>query len=131
MILSISQMIAILSLSALKRSFLFIKIEKMPEVILNNFQDFEMANKPVSFFIYTFIDQKANVEDISFENVKTNEKLVFKTKSGANWKTLMISRYPLNAAESWIEANEKEITGWNRRKLNRKINMVGELTIAI
>jgi hypothetical protein len=90
-----------------------------------------MAKNPVSYFIYTNIDQRANVEDISFENVKTNEKLVFKTKSGASWKTLMISRYPLNAAESWIEANEKEITEWNRWKLNRQINMDGEMKVAI
>jgi hypothetical protein len=93
-----------------------------------------MANDPVSYFIYTSIDEDDNVDDISFENIKTNEKLVFKKKEEDDdddeWY-LLISRYPLNAAKSWIEANEKEIYEWDRKKLNRKINMDGELTIAM
>jgi hypothetical protein len=90
-----------------------------------------MANNPISFFINTSINQNDNVEDITVENVKTTEILVIKTESGDRWKKLMISRYLLNATKKWIEANEKEISDWDPQKLNRKINMDGELTIAM
>jgi hypothetical protein len=83
-----------------------------------------MANNPVSFFIYICIAENNQDIDISFENVKTNEKLVIKTKSDGRWKKLMISRYPLNAAKSWIEDNEKEITHWSIEELYRKINIL-------
>jgi hypothetical protein len=66
--------------------------------------------------------------------VKTNEKLVIKTRiydNGWMLRKLLISRYPLNATKSWIEANEKEISEWNRWELNRKIIIDDELTIAI
>jgi ABC-type proline/glycine betaine transport system substrate-binding protein len=46
-------------------------------------------------------------------------------------KTLLISRYPLDAAKSWIEANEKEIDEWNPKKLDRKITMAKGLAIGI
>jgi hypothetical protein len=91
-----------------------------------------MATNPVSFFIYTYIDQNDNVEDISFENVKTNEKLVVKTgiyDNGWMLQKLLVSRYPLNAAKSWIEANEKEIYEWTRWELNRKIIIDGEIAM--
>jgi hypothetical protein len=90
-----------------------------------------MANIPVSFLIYTRINKDYNVEDISLENVKTNEILVIKTKSVDPWKMLMISRHPLKAPKYWIEANEQEIFDWDPEKLNRRINMDGEMTIAI
>jgi hypothetical protein len=90
-----------------------------------------MANQAVSFLIYTLIDWETNVEDSSIENVKTNEKLVIKTESGNMWKNVLISRFPLNAAKSWIEANEEEVLEWETEKLNRKINMDGEMKIAI
>jgi hypothetical protein len=89
-----------------------------------------MANNPVSFFIYIGMGDN-DVQDISFENVKTQEKLVVKTiMHDLKWKMLLISRYPLNAAKKWIEANEKEIYEWNPEKLNRRINMDQELTMA-
>jgi hypothetical protein len=94
-----------------------------------------MANHSVSFFIRTRItdNDKVQPDYISFNNIKTNEKLVIKTKCDphCHWsKILLISRHPLNAAKSWIEANESE---WNTSKLNRKIyvNMNDELTIAM
>jgi hypothetical protein len=43
---------------------------------------------------------------------------------------MLISRYPLNADKSWIEANEKEINQC-RWKIDRKITIDGELTIAM
>jgi hypothetical protein len=84
-----------------------------------------MANNPVSFFICTRLYLNLNdVEHSPIENAITNEKLVITTKSG-NWsKYVRISRYPLNAANRWIETNEKEISDQlNREKINRKINM--------
>jgi hypothetical protein len=90
-----------------------------------------MAKNPASFFIYTKIDQDANVEDISFENVKTNEKLVIrKMEEYRDWM-LLIARHPLNAAKSWIEENEEEISEWQNWKLKRIINLDNEMTIAI
>jgi ABC-type proline/glycine betaine transport system substrate-binding protein len=92
-----------------------------------------MTDHSVSFFIRTLIRDKDNVEGISFENAKTNEKLVIKTESAHDdgWKMLMVSRYPLKAAKSWIEANENEISEWNKEKLYRKINMNESLRIAV
>jgi hypothetical protein len=89
-----------------------------------------MANHAASFFIYTSVNRKHNVQDISIDNVKTNEKLVIQTKSNPNWKKLMIWRYPLNADKSWIEANEKAINQC-RWKIDRKINIDYELTVAM
>jgi hypothetical protein len=92
-----------------------------------------MANNPISFFIYTSIYWKYNAKDISIDNVKTNEKLVIKKMKEDGERKWLISRYPLNAAKKWIETNEKEIYEWkwNNGKLNRKINMDHELTIAM
>jgi hypothetical protein len=90
-----------------------------------------MANDPVSFFIYTRIYVYSDVESISLENAKTNEKLVIKKMEGyydVDFNVL-ISRYSLDADKSWIEANEKEIIEWNDRELDRKINMDDELAI--
>jgi ABC-type proline/glycine betaine transport system substrate-binding protein len=67
-----------------------------------------------------------DVENISFENVKTNEKLVLK-KMDYGDQNLLIARYPLNAAQSWIESNENEICEWDNAKLDRKICMDNEL----
>jgi hypothetical protein len=89
-----------------------------------------MADNPISFFIYTSIIWKHNVQDISIDNVKTNEKLVIQMKSNPYWKKLMIWRYPLNAAKWWIEANEKAINQC-RWKIDRKINIDYELTVAM
>jgi hypothetical protein len=49
--------------------------------------------------------------------------VIKKANRGDVWEELMISRYPLNAAKSWIEANEKEITQWNGETLDRKISL--------
>jgi hypothetical protein len=85
-----------------------------------------MANNPVSFIIYIRLNYFV-FEDISKKNVKTNEKLVIKKIDDDK---MLISRYPLNAAKSWIEAYEREIIEWDYKKLNRIINIDGELTIA-
>jgi hypothetical protein len=107
-----------LSLSALKRHILFYKFGKYPNI----FQDFKDAVHPVSFFIYAIIRRNNHIEDISSEN--DNEKLVIKKANhDENWEKLLISRYPLKAAKKWIDANEKEIIEWDRKKLNRKINL--------
>jgi hypothetical protein len=84
-----------------------------------------MANRSVSFFVRIRIQDNGNVQPdyIAFDNAKTNENLVIKTKMDGNWKKLLISRYPLNAAKNWIEANENEISEWHTSKLNRKIYM--------
>jgi hypothetical protein len=92
---------------------------------LNIFQDFQEATHPVSFFISAII-RRNNIEDISIDNVKTNEKLVIETKGadadGFGQKfTLMVGRYPVKATKNWIEANEKEIDEWDGEKLNRKM----------
>jgi hypothetical protein len=91
----------------------------------NIFQDFEMANHAVSFIIHSRIDQNDNLKDISFDNDKTNEKLVIKKAKFYDGWELWISRYPLNAAKSWIEANEKEISEWDwdymEKKRDRKL----------
>jgi hypothetical protein len=120
-------------IESIKEAYFILKIENMPEVILNILQDFKRAYNPVCFFINTSIHWYETVENISIDNVKTNEKLVIKTKSVGSWKKLMISRYPLNAAKSWVESYEKEITEWdtNHKDLCRKINMDRELTIAM
>jgi hypothetical protein len=99
----------------------------------NIFQDFNIATQAVSFFIDNMIFEDDKFEDISFDNVKTNEKLVIKMKAGGYWKRmkLLIARYPLNAANNWIEANEKEMTEWNRENLERKIVLNAGLTIEI
>jgi hypothetical protein len=58
--------------------------------------------------------------------MKTNQKLVIKTtkdKDDSRYKMLLISRYSLNAAKGWIEANEKVILEWDNEKLHRKINL--------
>jgi hypothetical protein len=120
-----------LSLSTLQRSFLILKIEINRNYSAYFLQDFKKANNPVSFFIYTRVEKSDyTVEDSSLENIKTNEQLVIKTNRDdvRKWH-LLISRYPLNAAKSWIEANEKEISEWkwNTGKLNRQIIMDGEL----
>jgi hypothetical protein len=94
--------------------------------ISQDFNEAKHAKDAVSFFVYTIIWEN-NVENISIDNVKTKEKLVIKTKAADDdrWKImLMIARYPLNAAKSWIEANEKEIAEWDGRKLDRKISVV-------
>jgi hypothetical protein len=107
-----------LSLSALKRHILFYKLRKYSNI----FQDFENADHPVSFFIRAIIRRNNNIEDISYEN--DNEKLVIKKANhDENWEKLLISRYPRKAAKKWIDGNEKEITEWKRKKLNRKISL--------
>jgi hypothetical protein len=109
-----------------------IKLNKIEFTHSYFLQDFEMANNPVSFFIY--INRRGgNFEDISIDNVK-NEKLVIKTESAEQiWmrQHVRISRYPLNAAKSWVEANEKKTfeLGLDHVILDRKIYMDGELTI--
>jgi hypothetical protein len=98
----------------------------------NIYQDFNEANHAISFFIHAIIFQNNNIEDNSFENVKTNEKLVIKIANhGDEERMLMIWRYPLKATKNWIEANEKEITEWDSQKLDRKIIMENDLRIAI
>jgi hypothetical protein len=100
----------------------------------NIFQDFKIATHAVSFFIDTMISENDNFDEISFDNVKTNEKLVIKMKAGGNrkrMKLLLIARYPLDAANNWIEANEKEIAEWDGSKLERKIVLNAGLTIEI
>jgi hypothetical protein len=102
--------------------------------MLEYFQDFEMANHAVSFFILTGSYPDDIFEDISIDNVKTNEKLVIKNIDDDEWSStskLLVSRYPLNAAKSWIEANEKEIAEWNGEELDRKIILQDGLTIGI
>jgi hypothetical protein len=84
-------------------------LKKYPKIT----QDFEMANIPASYFIHVGIGDN-DVPDTSFENVKTQEKLVIKKKRDYKWK-LLISRYPLEAAKSWIETDKKEITEWGTR----------------
>jgi hypothetical protein len=104
------------------------------EKIFEYLQDFKIAkaDHAVRFFIYAHIYRDDNVEDISIDNVKTNEKLVIKKANrGDVWEELMISRYPLNAAKSWIEANEKEIAEWNGVELDRNIVLAGGLAIGI
>jgi hypothetical protein len=84
-------------------------------------KDFKMANRPIKFFICIGGNVQQNN---SYENIKTDEKLVIKTKRQSYGKMmLLVSRYRLNAVEDWIEANEKEISEWHTSKLNRKINV--------
>jgi hypothetical protein len=89
-----------------------------------------MANHPASFFICTSTYPE-DVEDISIDNDKTNEKLVIKIANHGNEEKLLISRYPLKASKNWIEANENEITQWNGETLDRKITLQDGLTIGI
>jgi hypothetical protein len=96
------------------------------KINLHIFQDFKMANHSVSFIIYTSIEQNYNVEGISIENIKTDEKLVIKMKADNDDSILLISRYPLNAAKSWIEANESEIYELDTENVDRKINIWAE-----
>jgi hypothetical protein len=98
----------------------------------NIFQDFQIANHPVSFFIHTSSYPDDIFEEISIENVKTNEKLVIKNGFVGVGGVLLIWRYPLNAAKNWIEANQNEITAqWDRETLDRKITLTDGLTIGI
>jgi hypothetical protein len=87
-----------------------------------------MANNPASFFIYFPILPNDAIEDIAFENMKTMEKLVLKKMDNGDEK-LLIARYPLNAAKSWIEANENEIYKLDNAKLERKICMNNDLAM--
>jgi hypothetical protein len=70
------------------------------------FKDFIEARQPISFFIYLINFRAATVQILSLDNIKTNEKLVIK---GATRKAgyLTISRYPIEAAEDWIEKMTK------------------------
>jgi hypothetical protein len=107
----------------IKKAYLFYSHN---DLITNIFQDFKEAKHAVNFFIYAILNPDDNVEDISFEDVKTNEKLVIEIKVGGDGdsKILIIARYPLKAKKNWIEANEKEIAEWDGGKLDRKINVL-------
>jgi hypothetical protein len=52
--------------------------------------------------------------EISLENNKTNEKLVFKAQAGKhNKQSLLILRHSSNVDKNTIEEEEKEISEWD------------------
>jgi hypothetical protein len=73
------------------------------------------------------------------ENGKTKETLVVKTmafhrvalRPYKGQKMALISRYPSNSENKWIEANEKEAMEWNFDKQCRKINLQNPIKNAI
>jgi hypothetical protein len=66
------------------------------------------ANQPVSFFIHlNYFWAAHTVQSFSLENLKTNEKLVIKG-AARRWGPMTISRYPMEAAEEWIEEMAKK-----------------------
>jgi hypothetical protein len=65
------------------------------------------AKQPVSFFIHLNHFLTAHtVQSFSLDNSKTNEKLVIKGAT-RRWGPMTISRYPMEAAEAWIEEMAK------------------------
>jgi hypothetical protein len=71
--------------------------------------------------------------NISLENDRTNEKLVIKkiqfNQQSTNGDGLLISRYPMEANDKWIEENENEILDWDFSQQNRQINLEENMTI--
>jgi hypothetical protein len=66
--------------------------------------------------------------DICLENGQTNERLVVKTSDPPRvrrfpGKLLLISRYPVEANQEWIAANEQEIMAWKFDEQNRQIRL--------
>jgi hypothetical protein len=93
---------------------------------MNIFQDFLEANNAVSFFIRLDVPKHFKPE-ISLENNKTNERLVFKAVSEGKEtviygeQRLLISRHSSKDAKHKIEEEEKEISEWNKYRGPRRI----------
>jgi hypothetical protein len=71
------------------------------------FKDFMEARLPISFFIHLDHFRDADtVQSFSLDNAKTNEKLVIKRVTRRS-DSMTISRFPMDAAEEWIEEMAK------------------------
>jgi hypothetical protein len=81
------------------------------------------ARQPISFFIHLNEFRAAQtVQSFSMHNAKTNEKLVIKGATH-RWDTspMTISRYPMEAAEEWIE----EIAKYENEEHQNRIIRIG------
>jgi hypothetical protein len=66
-------------------------------------QDFLEASQAVSFFIkFKIFHDDANVQFLTLENGKTQEKLVIKRET-EGYDYVSISRYPMRTNEEWIQ----------------------------
>jgi hypothetical protein len=82
------------------------------------------ANQAVSFFAsFWFIDTAANVQSISLDNHKTQEKLVIQGNDLHPKILVTISRYPMGPTEEWIEENAKSIYRQQERKIEVDVNI--------
>jgi hypothetical protein len=100
----------------------------------NILQDFSMATRPVSFFVYVHAwdDGSVHWHNICLDNGQTKERLIINIIKTIDhprrdpndfWKEklVLISQYPVGANQGWIEANEQEIVEWDYHKQNRLI----------
>jgi hypothetical protein len=78
------------------------------------FQDFSLAKVPVKFFIHLAVFQ---CENHSLVNGQTNEVLVIKKAKDA----ILISRYPMEAQDEWVQANEQEVLDFDFNSQDRRI----------
>jgi hypothetical protein len=70
-------------------------------------------------------------QEICMQNGETMEKLVIKKADAcataddpfkpSKQKMALISRYPSNACQNWIVANEREALNWDFKQQNRRI----------
>jgi hypothetical protein len=107
------------------------------------YQDLLLAKDAVSYFIGIQTEppwSPVNMETVT--NLKTNERIECKQGRVLNWvcgrhnlikslnypnkpPLLLISRYPLDAAQEWIDENEKEILERKVHKRRRRIELDG------
>ena len=65
------------------------------------------SNRAVSFSIWlSFYPDAANVQSLSMDNEKTNEKLVIKG-ADESYGDVFISRYPVGVSDKWIDEMSK------------------------
>jgi hypothetical protein len=89
-----------------------------------------MANERVSFFVRLHLpdnwDLATTEEFMWLDNCQTNERLVIVLRKvhqhrGSVKKVMLISRYPMEATNQWIEINEQEALDWIFYKQKRRI----------
>jgi hypothetical protein len=59
----------------------------------------EVNQTAISFFVYLYFENATNVQSVTLENGKTQEKLVIRREAFG----MSISRHPIGATEKWIE----------------------------
>jgi hypothetical protein len=94
-----------------------------------------MGNQRVSFFVRLHLpdnwDLATTEEFIWLDNGQTNDRLVMAIRKVQQWgslnKVMLISRYPMEATNQWIEANEQKALNWVFYKQKRRIYLDEQL----